>query len=297
MVNAPERDSIALGLLAIKPRVSPYPLIRVGGDTDGAYLCPDDLQGIDYCISPGVFRYKRFEDQLLSQYGIKSILIDPSIDLGDLETPLMPGQTFFKKWLGPASTADAVTLESIVGDHCGAAKGDLILQMDIEGSEYHCLSTCPEQIINRFRIIVIELHMLREVIRPWRGYGRLILRSLNRLAQTHVCVHLHPNNWQPAIQVPGTSIQVPGIVECTFLRRDRFAPAAAASERLADKSFVPLPHPLDIVNVPDKPPLEMGSSWNRTDLEFLSELRSTRARRVLSIFLNELRSIVPRPNP
>ena len=30
----------------IKLKPSPYPLIRIGGDKDGAYLVPDDLSGI-----------------------------------------------------------------------------------------------------------------------------------------------------------------------------------------------------------------------------------------------------------
>jgi hypothetical protein len=34
----------AFDIIKLKP--SPYPLIRIGGDKDGAYLVPDDLSGI-----------------------------------------------------------------------------------------------------------------------------------------------------------------------------------------------------------------------------------------------------------
>ena len=38
----------------LKPKASKTPLIRIGGDIDGSYLVPDDLDGITACFSPGV---------------------------------------------------------------------------------------------------------------------------------------------------------------------------------------------------------------------------------------------------
>ena len=48
----------------LKPKASKTPLIRIGGDSDGSYLVPDDLAGITACFSPGVNRIKYFEDFL-----------------------------------------------------------------------------------------------------------------------------------------------------------------------------------------------------------------------------------------
>ena len=48
----------------MKPKASPFGLIRIGGNSDGAYLVPDDLQGISCCFSPGVSDRKSFEDEL-----------------------------------------------------------------------------------------------------------------------------------------------------------------------------------------------------------------------------------------
>ena len=42
----------------LKPKASKTPLIRIGGDGDGSYLVPDDLEGITACFSPGVNRIK-----------------------------------------------------------------------------------------------------------------------------------------------------------------------------------------------------------------------------------------------
>jgi hypothetical protein len=93
----------------LKPKASKTPLIRIGGDMDGAYLVPDDLDGIVACFSPGVSRTKYFEDFLAERYGIQSHMCDFSCDVDELKTPLKPGmQTFVKKWLdvSPADWPD-----------------------------------------------------------------------------------------------------------------------------------------------------------------------------------------------
>jgi len=60
----------------LKPKASKTPLIRIGGDIDGSYLVPDDLDGIAACFSPGVNRIKYFEDFLTDHYGIQSHMCD-----------------------------------------------------------------------------------------------------------------------------------------------------------------------------------------------------------------------------
>lgn len=41
-------------VFVMRPKPSPVPLVRIGGDWDGAYLVPDDLAGVAACFSPGV---------------------------------------------------------------------------------------------------------------------------------------------------------------------------------------------------------------------------------------------------
>ena len=48
----------------LQPKPSPIPLVRLGGNWDGAYMVPNDLKGIVACMSPGVSNVKRFEDEL-----------------------------------------------------------------------------------------------------------------------------------------------------------------------------------------------------------------------------------------
>ena len=159
----------------LKPKASKTPLIRIGGDIDGSYLVPDDLDGIAACFSPGVNRIKYFEDFLADRYGIQSHMCDFTCDVEELKTPLKPGmQTFIKKWLDVSPSEDSISLEDWLRDR--DSQGDLLLQMDIEGAEYRNILATSEGTLARFRVIVLEVHglgkmleapILREVIAPF----------------------------------------------------------------------------------------------------------------------------------
>ena len=240
----------------LRPKPSPYPFIRIGGDKDGAYLLPDDLQGIKACFSPGVSNRKDFEDELFDRYGIRSHMCDFSSDIGKLATPLKPGQTFKKKWLDVNGAGDSISLEDWVSELAPDASDDLILQMDIEGAEYRNLLNTPESILRRFRIIVIELHGLN-VCKHADEFNKELGPLLVILDRHFVCVHAHPNNCCGDFVLKGLDRNIPNVHELTFLRRDRWG-------RVADENRYPplLPHPLDIrANVPNKPPLFLNEHW------------------------------------
>lgn len=235
----------------LKPKASATPLIRIGGDFDGSYLVPDDLDGIDACFSPGVNRVKYFEDVLTDTYGVAAHMCDFSCDVDEFKTPLREGrQTFRKKWLDVTPGEDNISLEDWIRDHDVA--GDLLLQMDIEGAEYRNLLATSDDTLARFRVIVIEVH----------GLGKLldgpILRGVlapffSKLARSFVTVHAHPNNCCGDFAVPGTDVRIPNLLELTLVRKDRFVPAAGSPS---------LPHPLDVSrNVPSRPPLFLSDAW------------------------------------
>ena len=97
------------------PKPSPCELVRIGGDSDGAYLVPDDLEGVQACFSPGVFNFKDFEDELATRYGIRSYMCDFSSDVEKFATPLIPGmQVFDKKWLEVSGDSNSFTLDEWV---------------------------------------------------------------------------------------------------------------------------------------------------------------------------------------
>ena len=125
--------------------------------------------------------------------------------------------------------------------------GDLLLQMDIEGCEYETLLSMPDDLLQRCRVAVIEFHGLHQL---WsRPFFRVASMAFYKLLQTHACVHLHPNNCRSAIRLQG--IDVPRVMEFTFLRRDRFNQASLATQ---------FPHPLDADNT-DADTLVLPECW------------------------------------
>ncbi len=246
---------VAETILVMKPQSSPVPLIRIGGNGDGAYLIPNDFEGITACFSPGVNNFKNFEDELADVYGIKCHMCDYSSDVHKLRTPLIEGmQTFKKKWLDIDGGDDSITLEEWVRELAPNENEDLILQMDIEGAEFRNILNCPDDILRRFRIIVIEIHRLGVAKDPTefeKQHGPL----LRKLDKVFTCVHAHPNNCGGDFVLPELELNIPYVHELTFLRRDRF--------KQEGKSYPPLiPHPLDIKsNVKTKPPIFLNEKW------------------------------------
>lgn len=244
-------------LRVLQPKPCPVPLVRLGGDLDGAYLVPDDLDGVNACFSPGVNNFKRFEDELAERYGIKSHLCDFTSDASELATPLVDGmQTFEKKWLDVDGSPHSISLLEWVHQWSPDAVDDLILQMDIEGAEYRNLLGTPQDLLERFRVIVIELHGLDAAKDPVTFEDNLgpLLRKLDK---SHICVHVHPNNCCGEFILEGTALNVPNLIEATFLRRDRIS-ASIARQSIPPK----LPHPDDIRrNVDHLPPLFLNAEW------------------------------------
>lgn len=239
------------------PKPSPCELVRIGGDSDGAYLVPDDLEGVQACFSPGVFNFKDFEDELASRYGIRSYMCDFSSDVEKFATPMIQGmQVFDKKWLDVSGDSNSFTLDEWVNLYVPDASCDLLLQMDIEGAEYRNLLGASRQTLNRFRIIVVEMHGLHSFTNRDEAEKGLI-PALKKLSSTHICVHAHPNNCCGDFFYKGAGMKIPHVIELTFLRRDRLRRKGA---RLIEPS---LPHPRDIKqNVDCFPPLCLDENWS-----------------------------------
>lgn len=266
----PTRAEFLSFLELVKPRRAPVPMLRLGGAGDGAYLVPDDLEGVTDCLSPGVDNRKAFEDDLARRFGIRSHMVDASSSPERFDTPLIEGlQTFQPKWLEPVSGEKAISLTDWVERLEPLGPGDLMLQMDIEGAEYRNLLQTPRDVLARFRILLIEFHGLQ-----WLGEGA-VLREVARpvmqkLAADFVCVHAHPNNWCPSVRLGDTGIDMPSVLELSFLRRDRMR---------ADRWFpVSLPHPLDIHNSPERPPLHLGPAWSNGKNPWRARLQVARDR-------------------
>jgi FkbM family methyltransferase len=240
----------------LRPKPSPVPLIRIGGRADGAYLLPNDLEGIKACYSPGVNNRKDFEDELLDVFGIDSHMCDHSSDPSQFKTALKPGQTFKKKWLDIDGSQDSISLTEWVQELSPDPRQDLILQMDIEGAEYRNILNTSDDVLSQFRIIVLELHGL-VACNCANTFMRDIGQLLAKLDKQFMCVHAHPNNCSNEFEVIGSNLNLSNILEVTFLRRDRWKGVESTD------CYAPmLPHPEDITfNSADEPPIFLNEHW------------------------------------
>jgi hypothetical protein len=216
---------------SLSPISSGNGLIRLGPTSDGGYLVPDDLAGIEACFSPGVSTSSGFEKEC-ADLGMKVFLADRSVEQAAEDHELFH---FTNKYVGVTTNNDFMTVDDWVVSSLPGSQSDLILQIDIEGYEYETFLSMSDSLINRFRVIVAEFHDLDQL---WnRPFFQVASRAFEKILQTHTCVHIHPNNALPPLNKDGLSL--PPAAEFTFLRNDRVLNPSYATV---------FPHPLDIDN-------------------------------------------------
>lgn len=223
-------DVLAL-IQRLRPQDCGKDLIRIGGHGDGGYLIPDDVEGIEYCFSPGVSTVTRFENELADR-GIRSFLADYSVDAPAIERPEF---TFDKKFIGPADQGNYMTLASWKAKYLDGYSGDLLLQMDIEGAEYEVILSTPESLLNQFRVIAVEFHFLDRMFDA--SQFPTIASTFEKLLSLFHVAHIHPNNIGGSVTLDG--IEVPKLLEFTFLNKKRVEQTAPQTR---------FPHCLDADN-------------------------------------------------
>ena len=238
-----DNSKIQTLLNRLRPVSCDKPLIRLGPDTDGGYLVPDDLAGIKACFSPGVARISGFERDC-ANLGMQVFLADRSVENPPESHRLFE---FTNKFVGVTTSEEFMTLDQWVNASLPGSQDELMLQMDIEGAEYEVLLGVSDQLLKRFRIIIVEFHHLYLLWNnPWFD---LVTRAFEKLLQTHRCVHNHPNNNDGFTKIG--DITLPHVSELTFVRKDR----------ISCESFVQtFPHRLDRDNA-NKSPLVLPECW------------------------------------
>ncbi len=220
--------------------------IRLGPSGDGGYLVPDDLEGITTCFSPGVGQIADFE-QDCARWGMTVFMADASVEGPPFSNPAF---RFSKRFIGAFTRDQYITLADWVDQSLPAHEtSDLLLQMDIEGAEYEVILATPIELLHRFRIIVAEFHHLDQLWNKW--FFLFASRAIEKLLQTHACVHIHPNNRRGVVTIG--NITIPRTMEFTFLRRDRLKEHRFRSD---------FPHPLDADNTVSQV-LPLPKCWYR----------------------------------
>jgi hypothetical protein len=227
----------------VSPHRTNHDLIRIGAKEDGGYLVPNDLDGIGALFSPGVEQTASFE-LILAERGVKCFMADYSI-------PSMPfthpNFIFEKKFIGTQNNDVFMKMSTWISKYDNS-NNDLMLQMDIEGSEYEVLLDADDDLLRRFRIMVIEFHDLDELFNKFSF--KLINLVFKKILTQFEVVHIHPNNSNK----PFSYLNYQGFhaMEFTFLRKDRI------EKKFPEYNF---PHPLDAACVASQPNYPLPPCW------------------------------------
>ena len=227
-------------------------LIRVGGDRDGGYLLPNNLNNISFCFSPGVAQTALFEKELSDKYNIKSFMIDASVN----SCPISGFNfEFLPKFLGTQTKNEFITLTDWISETIGEDNSGKILQMDIEESEYDVLIFEDSKTLSSFSTIIIEFHSLHKLFE--RSFLNMFSAIFEKLFKYFSICHVHPNNDAGLIELDG--ISVPKMMEVTFIRNDLL-------KKYANNEKIHLPHVLDRKNILNKKEIIMPKIWWSKDL-------------------------------
>ncbi len=191
-----------------------FPLIRLG-QGDGSYLIPDDMKGISHCISPGFGGLMTFENELYAKYGIPSVIVDREVIYESV-----PGITFIANYVDMFSNRKDlnISLANVVSG-LGNVTGDLMLQMDIESSEWLVLRSLSPRDLDQFRIMVIEFHSLHN-IRNRFFYEQIALPTLRKILNIFAVVHVNVNESSGFWTINGDDF-FPDTIEVTFHHKRR----------------------------------------------------------------------------
>jgi hypothetical protein len=238
-------DEVRDVIRSLAPVAIDQNLIRIGGEGDGGYLIPDDLESLVSAISPGTSTEVGFDLDMANR-GIDVLMADASVDGPPFENPHFH---FHRKFVDVFEDEQNMRLDTLCGSHRVDSDGDRILQMDIEGAEYRVLLDLSDDMLKSFRIMVVEFHDLDRMFASFPL--RIIKATFQKLLRHHHIVHIHPNN----VAGPSTrgDIEIPPVMEFTFYRKDR-------STVTTDRKL-PFPHLHDHDNLASCPSLVLPKCW------------------------------------
>jgi len=241
-----EKKTKRMDISKVIKKLLPYEiginLIRLGDDGDGGYLIPDDLANLDKNYSAGIGLLTKFENDLQNKYSIDSMMLD----FNNINKNILPKNSqFFKKKLSLFSNENQIT----INDWIDNKDEEIILKIDIEGDEYMNLASITNEKLMKVRILIVELHDLRNLrnLIFLRNFDKII----SKLNQFFYPCHLHINNMSKVINIGG--FKVPDMLEMTFIRKDRV--------KDFNFNYSKLPNKLDKKTVKDKEEIILDKNW------------------------------------
>ena len=214
-------------------------LERLGGPRDGGYLFPKaEYFGIfGLALGFGVGEDVSFEKALLTSKRAKEVTLVDGTVTHIPPKDYDPNMILLRSMLGESSDERTVSLEDALGNAT-----DAVVKMDVEGYEWEVLDTTPIEVLDRIKVLVIELHCISDRGDGGGGdqgklkdAGRKLL-VLEKLKSVFHQVHLHPNPICGARSLKNGK-NIPYCAEMTYVRRD--------GAEVVGLQHAKLPHPSD----------------------------------------------------
>lgn len=249
MPSSPLERAVKNALLNMNPVVealsllTPFdidrPKIRIGPTKDGGYILVDGISPAQTVISYGISREYRFDVEM-AERGHDVYMFDHTIEAIQAENKKLH---FFREGVAGCtdisqnlfSIQDQLRRHQIRGDR-------LILKMDVEGAEFDALDAVPDDTLDRFEQIVLEVHWLNNL--DDLAFRDRFCRIFRRLNCAFTLFHVHANNWDG----PNGLAIVSGIPVSTLLELS-YVKSASVHRRPSQTLY---PTALDYPNIQGK---------------------------------------------
>lgn len=184
------------------------PKKRYGSKHDGGYVLIEELENYDYFISCGIDTNIDFELDVISNYNqLHGKTFDGTVNILPNNIERLE---FIKKNIDMEENDNTTNLFNILNKY-----NNILLKMDIEGSEFKWLNICPEEYLKNIKQLIIEIHGFE----PQDSWGSNLIqkiKALDKLNKIFTLVHIHGNNNSDVYNLT----KIPIVLECTYVRSD-----------------------------------------------------------------------------
>ena len=189
-------------------------LVRIGNRGDGGYVMVDHGLSNTTAYSLGIGQDVSWDLDMANR-GCSIYQFDHTIDALPQHHD---GFNWSKIRIGAVPDEDPHirTLAELVGTNGHGDRNDLILKIDIEGSEWTVITEMSEKTLCKFSQIVGEFHLMTDIVNPRQA--EVIFGVLDKILAHFQLVHIHANNYAGVGNIGGVTIH--DVLELTFLRRD-----------------------------------------------------------------------------
>jgi hypothetical protein len=200
-------------LKQLRPYDIDIPKVRIGGFTDGGYVMADNMTPDQVVLSYGLGGEISF-DLEMAEKGHACFMFDHTI--AGLNAS-HPNFHYHPEGVAGESRPDKAlfTVKEHL-DRFGIAGSRLILKMDVEGAEWDAMGRMPDEVLERFEQIALEVHEIGSIREP--AFLDKALAVLERINKRFTLFHVHANNNNPMETAGGFPVY--NLLELSYVKTD-----------------------------------------------------------------------------